>query len=148
MSGIKTIKRKGFKGGGMDASTQSFDASSNPERSGGSIGRDDSAQDGMQGLSYNSLNKIGLNNTTLEFDKSDTFIGGSSIYANARDYAKFGYLYLRDGLWDGEQIISKDWIDQTRKPSKHTDNQYSNKFWHINNNKYNFVIYQFKQQSI
>ena len=93
--------------------------------------------DYYQFIEDNLLNKIGLNNTTLEFDKSDNFIGGSSVYANARDYAKFGYLYLRDGLWNGEQIISKDWIDQTREPSKHTDNQYSNKFWHINNNKYN-----------
>ena len=83
------------------------------------------------------IEKIGLNNTVFEFDKSDTFIGGSSVYANARDYAKFGYLYLRDGQWDGEQVISKDWIDLTRTPSKHTSYKYSNKFWHINNNEFN-----------
>jgi len=50
MAGITAIKRKGFRGGGMDASTQSFDASANPGRSGGPIGRDDSARDGRQGF--------------------------------------------------------------------------------------------------
>ena len=87
-------------------------------------------------IKENLLDKIGLNNTTLEFDKSDTFIGGSSIYANARDYAKFGYLYLRDGKWESEQVISKEWINQTRTPSKHTNSKYSNKFWHINDNEF------------
>ena len=89
----------------------------------------------------NLLIPLGLKNTTLEFDKSDTFIGGSSVYASARDYAKFGYLYLRDGVWDGDQIISKDWVDMTRTPSKHTYNLYSNKFWHVNEfreNAFNF----------
>lgn len=89
----------------------------------------------------NLLIPLGLKNTTLEFDKSGTFIGGSSVYASARDYAKFGYLYLRDGVWDGNQIISKDWVDMTRTPSKHTYNLYSNKFWHVNEfreNAFNF----------
>ena len=92
-------------------------------------------------IDQNLLEPIGLNNTTLEFDKSGTFIGGSSVYASTRDYAKFGYLYLRNGTWNGEQVISKDWIDKTRTPSKHTYNSYSNKFWHVNKywkNAYNF----------
>jgi len=41
MAGITAIKRKGFRGGGMDASTKSFDASANPGRKGGPIGRED-----------------------------------------------------------------------------------------------------------
>ena len=82
-------------------------------------------------LQENLLKKIGLNNTTLEFDKSGNFIGGSSVYASARDYAKFGYLYLRNGLWEDEQVISKEWIDATRTPSSNTWGIYSNKFWII-----------------
>ena len=65
----------------------------------------------------------------FEFDNSGTFIGGSSIFANARDYARFGYLYLRDGLWDGERIVSKEWIDDTRIPAKNSHQMYSNQFW-------------------
>ena len=87
------------------------------------------------GLNYydfiqeNLAKKIGLNDTIFEFDKSNTFIGGSSVFSNARDYAKFGYLYLRDGYWEDEQVISKQWIDASRKPVKHSYGMYSNKFW-------------------
>tara|TARA_B110001454_G_scaffold208544_1_gene221152 strand:- start:2684 stop:3787 length:1104 start_codon:yes stop_codon:yes gene_type:complete len=88
-------------------------------------------------IDENLLKKIGLKNTTLEFDKSNTFIGGSSVFASARDYAKFGYLYLRDGKWENHQVISKKWIDATRVPSNHTDGLYSNKFWHMSENRYN-----------
>lgn len=80
-------------------------------------------------INDNLSSKIGLKNTIFEFDDSDTFIGGSSVFANARDYARFGYLYLRDGQWDGETIVSKSWIDDTRKPAKNTNKMYSNKFW-------------------
>jgi CubicO group peptidase (beta-lactamase class C family) len=27
-----------------------------------------------------------------------------------RDMAKFGYLYLNDGTWDGEQIVPSNWV--------------------------------------
>ena len=80
-------------------------------------------------ISDNLSSKIGLKNTVFEFDDSGTFIGGSSVFANARDFARFGYLYLRDGQWDGETIVSKSWIDDTRKPAKNTHGLYSNKFW-------------------
>tara|TARA_B110000240_G_scaffold192258_1_gene236122 strand:+ start:558 stop:1652 length:1095 start_codon:yes stop_codon:yes gene_type:complete len=80
-------------------------------------------------INDNLSSKIGLKNTIFEFDDSGTFIGGSSVFANARDYARFGYLYLRDGQWDGETIVSKSWIDDTRKPAKNTYKMYSNKFW-------------------
>ena len=80
-------------------------------------------------ISDNLSSKIGLKNTIFEFDDSGTFIGGSSVFANARDFARFGYLYLRDGQWDGETVVSKSWIDDTRKPAKNTHGIYSNKFW-------------------
>mgnify|MGYP006215070975 FL=1 len=88
-----------------------------------------------QGIEYldfiksNLIDKIGIKNSIFEFDNSGTFIGGSSIFANARDYARFGYLYLRDGLWDGERIVSKEWIDDTRIPAKNSYQMYSNQFW-------------------
>tara|TARA_B100001057_G_scaffold500909_1_gene618758 strand:+ start:7208 stop:8260 length:1053 start_codon:yes stop_codon:yes gene_type:complete len=80
-------------------------------------------------INDNLSSKIGLKNTIFEFDNSGTFIGGSSVFANARDFARFGYLYLRDGRWDGQKIVSKSWIDDTRKPAKNTYQMYSNKFW-------------------
>lgn len=33
------------------------------------------------------------------------------VYITPRDMAKFGYLYLRKGMWNGTQVISEDWIN-------------------------------------
>ncbi len=49
-----------------------------------------------------------------EFDPSGTYLGGSLIWASARDFAKFGYLYLRGGVWDGEQFLPEGWADYAR----------------------------------
>jgi len=35
---------------------------------------------------------------------------GGGIFINAWDLARFGYLFLRDGQWQGQQLVSRDWI--------------------------------------
>ncbi len=40
--------------------------------------------------------------------------GGLNI--TLRDYARFGLLYLKEGNWNGQQIVSKDWIQQSITP--------------------------------
>jgi CubicO group peptidase (beta-lactamase class C family) len=35
------------------------------------------------------------------------------IYMTPRDMAKFGYLFLKKGLWNGAQIISSEWVQQS-----------------------------------
>ncbi len=41
---------------------------------------------------------------------------GGGMFINAWDLARFGYLYLRDGNWEGHQLISPDWIAAARTP--------------------------------
>ncbi|MBU7010640.1 MAG: serine hydrolase [Theionarchaea archaeon] len=43
-------------------------------------------------------------------------IGGTALNLRSRDIAKFGYLYLRNGIWDGEQIISELWVAESTTP--------------------------------
>jgi CubicO group peptidase (beta-lactamase class C family) len=50
------------------------------------------------------------------FDAAGTFVGSSFLYATARDFARFGYLHLRGGRWEGEQLLAEDWVERCRTP--------------------------------
>jgi CubicO group peptidase (beta-lactamase class C family) len=42
--------------------------------------------------------------------------GGTGLELTARQMAKFGYLYLNDGCWNGEQVVARDWVEQSTLP--------------------------------
>jgi len=63
------------------------------------------------------LDRIGMRNTLLSTDRFGDFILSSQVYTNARDLARFGLLYLRGGVWDGERLVSQEWIDFVRTPA-------------------------------
>ena len=50
------------------------------------------------------------------FDDTGTFIGSSFLYATARDFARFGELYLHDGLCDGGRLLPDGWCEHARMP--------------------------------
>lgn len=62
---------------------------------------------------------IGMTSALAEFDASGTFVGSSHLHATARDYAKFGLLYLRGGVWDGKRVLPQGWADYARTPIAH-----------------------------
>ena len=57
---------------------------------------------------------IGMSSATAQFDAAGTFVGSSYVYATARDFAKFGELYLRDGMCGAKQILPIGWVDHAR----------------------------------
>ncbi|MCC8361128.1 serine hydrolase domain-containing protein [Salinimicrobium sediminilitoris] len=75
------------------------------------------------------IDKIGMHSMTLETDLAGNYVGSSYSWATARDWAKFGLLYLSEGNWNGEQIINKDWIDYTVKPVEGSNGEYGAHFW-------------------
>ena len=78
------------------------------------------------------LDKIGMRNTLLSTDRFGDFILSSQVYTNARDLARFGLLYLQSGVWNGERLLSDDWIDFVRTPAPATadrGNQYGGQWW-------------------
>jgi CubicO group peptidase (beta-lactamase class C family) len=78
------------------------------------------------------LDKIGMRNTLLSTDRFGDFILSSQVYTNARDLARFGLLYLNGGEWNGERLISEEWIEFVRTPAPATadlGNQYGGQWW-------------------
>jgi CubicO group peptidase (beta-lactamase class C family) len=59
------------------------------------------------------FNPLGMKNIRFERDPKGVFNGGSSGFATPREMAKIGYLYLNEGMWNGEEILPKEWIEKT-----------------------------------
>jgi CubicO group peptidase (beta-lactamase class C family) len=74
---------------------------------------------------------LGMKTADPKFDEAGNFIGSSHCYASGRDYARFGYLYLRDGVWDGQRILPPGWVDYTRAPGVQSEGLYGAHFWTI-----------------
>lgn len=60
---------------------------------------------------------LGMRSAQPKFDKAGTFIGSSFCYCTARDFARFGLLYLRDGVWEGRRLLPEGWVDYARTPT-------------------------------
>jgi CubicO group peptidase (beta-lactamase class C family) len=73
------------------------------------------------------FNPLGMRNVTLEFDGSGTLQGSSAMLASARDWARFGLLYLNDGLVGGKRLLHEDWVDLSAAATLDTD--YGAGFW-------------------
>ena len=76
------------------------------------------------------FDKIGMYSAILEPDSSGTFVGSSYASATPRDWARFGLLYLNDGIWQGERILPKGWIKYTTTPTtKAPKGEYGAHMW-------------------
>ena len=56
------------------------------------------------------LDRIGMRHTFPETDPFGNYILSSQVYSTPRDLARFGLLYLRDGVWNGERILPAGWV--------------------------------------
>ncbi len=74
--------------------------------------------------------KIGMHSAVAEPDPSGTFVGSSYMFATPRDWARFGLLYLQDGVWAGERVLPEGWVKYSTTPSpKAPQGQYGALFW-------------------
>jgi CubicO group peptidase (beta-lactamase class C family) len=58
---------------------------------------------------------IGMVRAVPKFDGVGTWIGSTYCFDTAREFAKFGLLYLRDGVWDGLRLLPPGWVDHGRR---------------------------------
>lgn len=79
---------------------------------------------------YDSLfGRLGMYSMQIETDATGEFVGSSYAWATARDWAKIGQLYLQNGIWQGERIISEDWIAFIQEPAAGSEQLYGGHFW-------------------
>lgn len=78
------------------------------------------------------FDKIGMKSMILETDSSGIFVGSSFGYATARDWNKFGLLYLNDGVWNGERILPEGWVKYSTTPTSSSPNGHYGAQWWLN----------------
>ncbi len=61
----------------------------------------------------NLFDPLGIKPRLWKQDARGYYSGHGSLYLSPREMAKFGFLYLNRGVWDGKQIVPADWIDES-----------------------------------
>ncbi|MBK9754030.1 MAG: serine hydrolase [Nannocystis sp.] len=73
---------------------------------------------------------IGMRSAVFETDATGTLLGSSYVHASARDWARFGLLYLQDGVWNGARVLPPGWVDYSRTPTPTSETRdYAAQFW-------------------
>jgi len=87
---------------------------------------------------------LGISSVDWESDPAGHTITAWGLMATVRDYAKFGYLLLNDGNWDGDQIVSADWVREATSPASDDWDHYGYQWWlktfNVNGKSYDAVI--------
>ena len=88
---------------------------------------------------------LGIEDYFWPIDAQGVAFGGYGAWMLPRDMARFGYLYLKDGQWEDEQIVPAEWVDISQQ--KHmerkyiADNYYGYHWWVSDNDYYSAVGY-------
>ncbi len=75
------------------------------------------------------IDKIGMNSMVVETDMAGNYVGSSYGWATARDWSKFGLLYLHKGNWNGEQLFDEKWAKYVATPTNSSKGNYGAHFW-------------------
>lgn len=78
---------------------------------------------------------LGIEDVAWRHDPQGVSDGGAGLYLQPRDMAKLGYLWLRGGTWDGQQLLPPPWVDKARHATISMrlgpDLHYANLFWSV-----------------
>lgn len=91
-------------------------------------------REGVDALLHDRLfDALGVSSATPKFDDVGTFVGSSYVYATARDFARFGELYLHEGRAGGHSVLPAEWITyaetESAVPSGPDEQPYGAHWW-------------------
>ncbi len=74
---------------------------------------------------------LGMQSAVLEPDQAGTFVGSSFLFATARDWARFGQLYVDGGMAAGRRLLPESWIEYVTTPTANASVEAApeNSFW-------------------
>ncbi len=73
------------------------------------------ASDSWKWYGYEN-SKVDIDGSMIESVSGGGHFGGG-LFINTRDHARFGLLFLRNGKWNDQQLISKKWVEAVQQPS-------------------------------
>jgi CubicO group peptidase (beta-lactamase class C family) len=83
---------------------------------------------GMSTLDYADqvlFEPVGISNVEWLRDSQGIPIGGWGLQLTPREMARLGYLYLRGGVWDGRQVVSREWVEAATAPQVEAEEKLS-----------------------
>lgn len=87
-------------------------------------------EDEYVGYAYTRLfHRIGMLNTLVETDASGLFVASSYSYGSTRDWARFGMLFLNNGIFEGDTVLTPEWVEYMKTPAPASDGHYAGTFW-------------------
>ncbi|MDA8016454.1 MAG: beta-lactamase family protein [Thermoanaerobaculia bacterium] len=73
---------------------------------------------------------LGMDSAVIELDAAGTYLGSSFLYATARDWGRFGQLFLQDGVWNGERLLPEGWVAYSTTPTPQaSQGRYGSQWW-------------------
>ena len=73
-----------------------------------------------------------MDNAVIEFVPHQYLAGGSLAYFNARDWARYGFMYLKKGNYFGQQVVSESWVEYSCTLSPSSNGEYGAHWWKNN----------------
>jgi CubicO group peptidase (beta-lactamase class C family) len=75
------------------------------------------------------FNDLGMRSAIIEPDPSGQMVGSSFMWATPRDWARFGILFLKDGVFHGKRILPEGWVKYSTTLTEDSYGQYGAHFW-------------------
>ncbi|HXZ68868.1 MAG TPA: serine hydrolase [Alphaproteobacteria bacterium] len=75
---------------------------------------------------------LGIKSAVMEFDDAGNFAGSAFLHMTARDYARLGYLFLRNGEWNGSPLLLQNWMKFASSSANASKvSPYGAQFWRV-----------------